>query len=162
EAASDYVHRSASRRRFESDYDFEGKRLHIERKAARAQGGSTIVCVSDYWTFEYDLARSGCAKLMFFAVQLARRAKAKGGSLAKEDEEEAKPKIQADWLELEAAGHTRDRLAAVIYRPLYQKEASKAVCAQHAVALLRSGLYGKGDELFEALPAYLRVALSHL
>ncbi len=63
---------------------------------------------------------------------------------------------------LAAAGHSPDQLASIIYRPLYEKEASKAITAQYAAHLLSTGDYGAGDELFNRLPPYLQRALDHL
>ena len=53
-------------------------------------------------------------------------------------------------------------LASLIYQPLVEKEASKAITAQYAAHLVSTGDYGKGDELFNKLPPYLQQALQHL
>jgi putative ATP-dependent endonuclease of OLD family len=134
----------------------------IARKVARAEGGNTIVCVSDSWTLEYDLALYGCAKLMHVAIALAITASGKNERLSETDETVALAAALAAWTPLEAAGHAPGELASIIYRPLYAKEASKAITAQYAAHLLSTGDYGGGEELFNRLPPYLQRALNHL
>ncbi len=157
-----YVPKPAKGKRFEADYDAEGMREVVQRKVARAEGGKTIVCVSDRWTLEYDLAMYGCAKLMHVAIALGVMASGKDERLIEEDEKAAMAAALNSWKTLEAAGHAPEKLAALIYRPLYEKEASKAITAQYAAQLLSTGDYGKGEDLFKSLPPYLQRALSHL
>lgn len=157
-----YVPKPAKGKRFEADYDADGMKEVVQRKVARAEGGNTIVCVSDRWTLEYDLAMYGCAKLMHIAITLGAMASGKDERLIEEDEKAAMAAALDSWKILEAAGHAPDKLAALIYRPLYEKEASKAVTAQYAAQLLSTGEYGKGRDLFKSLPPYLQRALSHL
>lgn len=66
------------------------------------------------------------------------------------------------WESLQAKNYTDEKLASVIYQPLYEKKASKAIAAQYAAQLFASGEYGRGDELFKKLPPYLQRALNHL
>lgn len=157
-----YVAKPAKGRRFESDYDDPAKQAVLDRKVARAEGGNTIVCVSDQWTLEYDLALYGCAKLMHVAVTLGVIAAEKEERLSEADEKTAIAAALDTWKVLAAAGHAPDKLASIIYRPLYEKEASKAITAQYAAHLLSTGAYGRGEDLFNALPPYLRRALNHL
>jgi len=131
-------------------------------KVARAEGGSTKVCVSGQWTLEYDLALSGCAKLMHMAVGLAVRAKKHDGYLPPDALEAAKKALEAEWNTAESSDPSNEQRACHIYRPLFGKRASKAVTAQYAAALLESGAYGAGLELFKRLPSYLQEAIEHL
>ncbi|MBM3116420.1 ATP-dependent nuclease [Jeongeupia naejangsanensis] len=160
--ANTYVERPKKGKRFESDYDAKGIDDLVQRKQNRAQGGKTIVCVSDRWTLEYDLALSGCAEVMHIAISLAEMAETKGERLSNEDEKLAKVAAEASWKSLQAAKHTAEQLASIIYQPLYEKNASKAIAAQYAAQLLASGDYGRGDVLFKKLPLYLQDALAHL
>lgn len=157
-----YVQKPAKGKRFEADYDADGMREVVQRKVARAEGGKTIVCVSDRWTLEYDLAVYGCAKLMHVAIALGVMASGMDERLIEEDEKTAMAAALDSWKTLEAAGHAPDKLAAIIYRPLYEKEASKTITAQYAAQLLSTGDFGKGEDLFKSLPPYLQRALSHL
>jgi putative ATP-dependent endonuclease of OLD family len=150
------------KKRFESDYDEAARKGVVDRKVARAEGGNTIVCVSDQWTLEYDLALHGCAKLMYVAVSLGEIAAEKDERLNDADEKMVIAAALDNWKVLAGAGHSPDKLASIIYRPLYEKEASKAITAQYAAHLLSTGDYGTGDELFNRLPPYLQRALNHL
>ena len=162
DVANTYVSKPAKGNRFEADYDEAGMKAVIARKVARAEGGNTIVCVSDRWTLEYDLALYGCAKLMHVAIALGVTASDKDERLSEVDEKTAIDAALATWTSLEAAGHAPDKLASIIYRPLYEREASKAITAQYAAHLLSTGEYGGGEELFNRLPPYLQRALNHL
>jgi putative ATP-dependent endonuclease of OLD family len=75
--ANDYVEKPKKGKRFEADYDEKSMSELVQRKKDRAQGGKTIVCVSDRWTLEYDLALSGCAEVMHIAISLAEMAESK-------------------------------------------------------------------------------------
>lgn len=162
DAANGYVTKPATGQRFDSDYSAEGMAAVVKTKVDRAAGGRTIVCVSDRWTFEYDLARYGCGELMFTAIQLALKAEVKGERLDEEHEVEALSEAHDAWEALSKAGHSEDLLAAHIYEPLSTGKASKAVTAQYAAHLIETGNYGKGKELFAKLPPYLQRALSWL
>ena len=150
------------KKRFESDYSPAELLAVVEGKVKRAAGGRTIVCVSDHWTFEYDLARYGCAELMFIAIQLAIKAEAKGESLDEKDELLAIDKAKVDWAALESTAPNADALASELYEPLAAGKASKAVTAQYAAHLVATGEYGVGDDLFAKLPPYLQRALNWL
>jgi putative ATP-dependent endonuclease of OLD family len=163
DAANGYIKKSDSGKpRFDSDYSLEALQAVVDAKVKRAEGGRTIVCVSDRWTFEYDLARYGCGKLMFTATYLAMKAEAKGERLDETDEVVAMAEAHEAWNELSTAGHSEDMLAALIYQPLAKGEASKAITAQYAAHLVATGDYGAGAELLARLPPYLRRALNWL
>jgi len=160
--ANTYVQKPKTGKRFEADYDAKGIADLVQSKKNRAQGGKTIVCVSDRWTLEYDLALGGCAEVMHIAIALAEKAKTKDETLSDKDEELAKAAAETSWKTLQSAKHTPEKLASIIYQPLYEKKASKAIAAQYAAQLFASGNYGKGDTLFKMLPPYLQAALAHL
>ncbi|CAG9179198.1 ATP-dependent nuclease [Cupriavidus pinatubonensis] len=160
--AGDYVEKPAKKKRFESDYSAAELAQLVQRKEERAQGGSTIVCVSDRWTFEYDLALHGCAELMHAAIQLAVCANERGERLTDDEELAAQKQAREEWGALAKAGHSPEKLAAIIYRPLQEHNASKAITAQYAAYLVASGQYGVGDALYKKLPPYLRRAIEHV
>jgi putative ATP-dependent endonuclease of OLD family len=160
-AASDFVPRS-SQRKFESDYDATSLGDYLTKKVNRAAGGNTIVCISDHWTFEYDMARSGCGALMFVAVRLAMTAKERGERLDEAEELVAQAEARDEWQQLVGDGLSSEALALLTYRPLYERQASKAVAAQYAAWLVATGEYGTGEALFRSLPSYLQRAIDHL
>ncbi|MBI5277799.1 MAG: AAA family ATPase [Burkholderiales bacterium] len=151
--------------RFESDYTPAAAALAVTRKVDRVEAAddpAVKVFVSDQWTLEYDLATTGLAELMFIACALGQTEHSKGERLAEADEKLVLASAQAAWPGLKAKHPVATELAAVIYQPLYEKDASKAVTAQYAAKLIRTGNYGTGDALLQALPLYLKHALRHL
>jgi putative ATP-dependent endonuclease of OLD family len=162
DVANDYIAKSAKKKRFESEYSEEEIKKVVEAKEDRAQGGNTMVFVSDRWTLEYDLALYGCAELMFKAIHLAKKAEAKGERLDDADEVATLAKADDEWEALNAVGHAPEKLASIIYQPLAEKDASKAIAAQYAAYLVATGQYGKGEVLFERLPPYIQRAMVHL
>lgn len=150
------------KKRFEADYTEDQLKALVKSKVDRAQGGNTIVCVSDRWTFEFDLALYGLGELMHSAIHLAKKADAKGERLNEEDEVAAMAEADKLWEELVAAKHSPEMLAALVYQPLAEGDASKAITAQYAAYLVATGKHGQGDALFKKLPPYLKRALSHL
>lgn len=160
---ADYIPRpNNGRKRFDSDYSPQELDTLIQTKVGRAQGGSTLVCVSDRWTLEFDLALYGCAELMHNAIHLAKRAGSRGERLTEEDEQTAITEAKEYWAQLETAGHSVVKLASIIYQPLADSDVSKAVTAQYAAHLISTGEYGGGNELYHRLPPYLQRAFHHL
>jgi putative ATP-dependent endonuclease of OLD family len=162
DVAKSYVPKPAKGKRFDSDYSPAEVVTLVQNKKDRAEGGKTIVCVSDRWTLEYDMARHGCAELMYLAITLAVKANSRDERLDEQDEVDTLAAAKVSWAALKAAGHIPDELASIIYRPLKVKEASKAIAAQYAAHLVCTGAYGEGDALFTKLPLYLQTALAHL
>lgn len=162
DVAKPYVPKPAKGKRFDSDYSPADVATLVQNKKDRAEGGKTIVCVSDRWTFEYDLALHGCAEIMYIAITLAVKANSRGERLEEQDEADTLAAAKVSWAALNTAGHSPDELASIIYRPLKLNEASKAIAAQYAAYLVCTGEYGKDDVLFTKLPPYLQTALAHL
>lgn len=162
DVANTYVSKPAKGKRFDSDYSALEMAQVVQTKKDKAEGGKTIVCVSDRWTLEYDLALYGCAKLMHLAISLAVKAKSRDERLEEHDEISTLAEAETSWTKLVGSGHTAEALAAIIYRPLKVKDASKAIAAQYAAHLVCTGAYGTGEDLFKKLPPYLQAALSHL
>jgi len=160
---ADYVSKPKKGKRFESDYENDAAMAKVvQNKKDRAEGGKTIVCVSDRWTLEYDLALYGCAKLMYLAITLAEKAKSRDERLEEADETTTLSEAELNWAKLVNAKHSAEKLASIIYKPLYENDASKAIAAQYAAHLVRTGDYGRDEELFNKLPPYLKTALSYL
>lgn len=160
-----YVTKPKKGKRFESDYTPAEAASAVKRKIDRVEAiddPAVKVFVSDQWTLEYDLATSGLAELMFIACALGQTEHSKGERLTEADEKVVLAGAQAAWPGLKAKHPVATERAAVIYQPLYERDASKAVTAQYAAKLIRSGNYGKGEALLNALPPYLKKALRHL
>lgn len=157
-----YIQRGKKRRRFVDEFTVEEVADLLSRKKARAERGSTKVFVSDHWTLEYDLAISGLGQLMHDAVALAIAAEKNDGYLSDQEEADILRVAGESWAEFDKNGASIEDRAAAIYEPLSDKTCSKAVAAQYIAKLLRTGSYGQGVSLFNALPEYLKGALIHL
>lgn len=160
------VPKKKSVKRFEHDYDSAQAAAAVQKKVDRVQIASddaVRVFVSDHWTLEYDLALSGCSELIFTAIALACIKRSQGERFDDSKIDEMVANAAAEWMIL-SAKHVGNpvALACEIYEPLYAGDASKAVTAQFAARLLASGKYGKGRDLLDRLPAYLRHALVHV
>jgi len=163
--AASYVSVPTKGRRFEKDYPPGEAALAVEKKIARVEAAddpAVKVFVSNHWTLEYDLAAAGLAELMFLAVAMAKKEKSAGERLTDTDEAKTLEEAKTAWPTEKAAHATTEALALAIYRPLYEKEASKAVTAQYAAKLLRTKNFGIDQVLLDALPPYLKAALRHL
>ncbi|MDO5942498.1 ATP-dependent nuclease [Burkholderia cepacia] len=157
----DYVERPAKGKRFFDQYTAPEIADHVKRKENRAEGGSTKVFVSDTWTLEYDMAASGCAKLLHDAVALAKKA-GDDGFLTQTEIDAELASAKAVWDGYVKDGKAAHEIAANVYRPLQMKQASKAVAAQFCAHLLKTGNYGSGPSLLAALPTYLQNALRYV
>ncbi|CAM8662087.1 OLD protein-like, TOPRIM domain [Comamonadaceae bacterium] len=130
------------------------------KKIDRARGGSTEVFISDHWTFEYDLLRSGLSKATYCAIQLEQSEGSKG-FLTREEFDKTLKDARDKYDELLKKCSIED-IAADAYEPLHSKKASKAVVAQYLASLVGDGTYGRGDDFFKLLPPYVQQALEHL
>lgn len=130
------------------------------KKVDRAKGGSTEVFISDHWTLEYDLLRSGLAKATYCAIRLEQAEGAKG-FLKKVEFDKALKEAHEEFDKLEAKCSSAE-IAAYAYEPLHSKKASKAVVAQYLASLVSGGAFGEGDAFFKLLPPYVQLALEHL
>lgn len=130
------------------------------KKVDRAKGGSTEVFISDHWTLEYDLLRSGLAKATYCAIQLE-QAEGTKGYLKKADFDKAFKDAQLEYDELAKVSST-EAIAANAYQLLHSKKASKAVVAQYLASLVSAGSFGNGEDFFKLLPPYVQSAFEHL
>ena len=119
--------------------------------------------VSDHWTLEYDLARTGLGSMVFHAAMLASAhdkicdgSKAQGEVIA-----EAENSFAKLWAECDED----DELTAIqIYEFFTTKKASKAIAAQYLAAAIDTEAASEGFDAaaFEArLPDYLLDAIKH-
>ncbi|MEZ2737999.1 ATP-dependent nuclease [Comamonas jiangduensis] len=130
------------------------------KKVERAQGGSTEVFISDHWTLEYDLLRSGLSKATYCAIRLE-QAEGSKGYLKKADFDSTLRNAQQEYDEL-AKNISLEAIAAYAYERLESKKASKAVVAQYLATLVSRGDFGTGETFFKLLPPYVQLALEHL
>jgi putative ATP-dependent endonuclease of OLD family len=162
---ANYVPKPKKGKRFEADFGPGEAAEVVKRKVDRVESiesPNVKVFVADYWTLEYDLVRSGLGEMMYYAIQLAVKAGSKGEFLADADETEALTQAKLSWPIVKGGATSDEALAVTVYQPLYEEDASKAITAEYAGRLLRTGDYGTGDELLNKLPNYLKRSLRHL
>ncbi|CAA2142176.1 ATP-dependent endonuclease [Hyphomicrobium sp. ghe19] len=163
--AADQAFPTANTRRWRAVSDFAGNALADRREQirTRAAGQKVETFVSDRWTFEYDLARSGLSKEMWLAVQLA-LADNKIVNGTKTRFGVTRDALKS-WKDLVAQNHTDDELAAHVYATLANKDASKPIAAQYLARILE--LDGKNRQRTAAqwrskFPTYLVSAIEHV
>ncbi len=126
-----------------------------------SDGGRVLTFVSDYWTLEYDLARAGLAPLVHKAVQLAKKVKRRSDALPREGKDAVLEKAQQDLDSWESDQLDAEAVAALVYKPLCKKQASKPDTAQFLAQLLEES-HLEGDQLRERLPRYILDALDYV
>ena len=100
--------------------------------------------------------------MLYCAIQLATKAGAKGERLTEADEAVALGEAKASWPAVKGGAASDEALAVTVYQPLFEEDASKAIAAEYAGRLLRTGDYGTGEALLNKLPSYLKRSLRHL
>jgi putative ATP-dependent endonuclease of OLD family len=78
------------------------------------------------------------------------------------DEAIALTEAKTNWPAVKGGAASDEALAVTVYQPLFEEDASKAIAAEYAGQLLRTGDYGTGDALLNKLPSYLKRSLRHL
>jgi putative ATP-dependent endonuclease of OLD family len=130
---------------------------HIaSRKARDAQVVRTFV--SDWWTLEYDLAKSGLARLVNIAVALAKRSRTDGQFPTGTAYNQCVKEAQQQYLEWKKAKTSKDQVACNIVEPLIRKQASKTEAAQALASLLKKSHV---KDFRPYLPTYLKEAIDY-
>ncbi len=163
---------TSPRRRWKAKRDFGNQEISqdqalVDRREQLAAGDHANVrtFVSDYWTFEYDLAFSGLAEEVLVAVILAERDEAINAGTKDRAVVEATARRAFQALETDSGGD-RERLCSIIYSRFATGQASKAVAAQYLAEVLEArvkpdGTPEDGSTLSKHLPDYLVAALRY-
>lgn len=119
--------------------------------------------VADYWTLEYDLARSGLAKAVHQAASLAEHHdKIMEGAKSRED---VQKEANSKFAEIKSE-HDNDaeNVAIAVYHQFKNGGASKAISAQYLAAAIDDRTETEGHDaaaFAEQLPNYLVDAICH-
>lgn len=142
--------------------DFSPQELaEIEAGLKERDGEPVVTFVSPSWTLEHDLALGGLRPLVHRAIKLARRAKNSGVPLTKEAVAQVRTKADEELAAWIADSLSVAQIAAKIYRPLFEKRASKAKTAQYLADELERPTLSP-TELVADLPAYLVKAIEYV
>ena len=153
----DYVE---PRRLMEAEMSAEQVLEHIERLRAN-DSGPVRTFVSDWWTLEYDLARAGLVRLVHKAARLAKKVRGRSDALSREEKDTVLQDAEQDLDSWEAEGLDAEAIAALVYKPLYGRQASKPETAQFLAQLLDESNLTR-DELSVCLPRYILDALEYV
>lgn len=127
------------------------------------QGGPVITEVSPCWTFEFDLAMTDLAPYLHVAVSLAASAKPTHACFPTGREAKEIIRVAIDeYNRWKADGKSQKEIACLIYKPLLNRNASKADTAQCLASLLDRRHCGpKWNEAGwrEVLPEYIVKAI---
>ena len=111
--------------------------------------------IADYWTLEYDLARSGLAEEVYIAACLANNEEPLNENRKIRDD--VIQEARAKFAELSSEHPEVEERCVWIYRMFTSRSASKAVAAQYLADLLNANSIGR-----ERLPAYLVDAIEYV
>jgi putative ATP-dependent endonuclease of OLD family len=132
---------------------------------AAGDGANVRTFISDWWTFEYDLAFSGLAEEVHTAAALAEQDDAINNGKKIRDEVEAEARTAFQGLQ-EQHPADKESLCTVIYQPFHSRKASKAIAAQYLAEILEKR-FGNGETaepgsgLAKLLPAYVTDAIRY-
>lgn len=123
----------------------------------RDVGNPVEAFIADSWTLEFDLAlRPELAESIHQAVQLAKTTSRKPERLAKVVK--AASETYTTWKE---AGLSATAIAVKIYKPVHDKESSKAEVAEQFAAILRNRT-DTPEQMRDWLPPYLVHAIDYV
>jgi putative ATP-dependent endonuclease of OLD family len=128
----------------------EEKKIYLDTIKEKADGQTVKTFVSNYWTFEYDLAYSGLLDDMLDAlVKVRYEPKNQTQKL-----QEIKNKI--------SSYNSPEEKAAYFYSYFYDGSTSKAEFAQCLAAILEKVYSNRSDELKQKLPGYIIDAIKYI
>ena len=116
-------------------------------------GGVVKTFVSERWTLEHDLALSGLGLELHKAVSFAKKLKNTERAFPDVERNEIFTAAAAEYAQL-GHGVSAAILAARVYQPLFDEDASKAVTAQVLAEILEMQK-PTPDQLRQKLPPYL-------
>ncbi len=161
---------TSSKRRWKANKDFGADAATIEAGLAersedlrKDDGQNVRTFISDNWTLEYDLARSGLGAMIYHAALLANAHDKICDGTATEADIHAKAEKNFGQLAIDCRND--DELIAIhIYQLFTSKKASKAIAAQYLAAAIDTEVAKEGFDptAFKAcLPDYLVDAIKH-
>jgi putative ATP-dependent endonuclease of OLD family len=153
------IYALSDKRKKESDYPPDQIEARIQG-LKKNDGGPVRTFISPKWTLEFDLAYSGFAFEMYAAILLAKKAKSKG-FIPEEERQKVINEAEESYKTWKSNSLTPQEIAANIYQPLYEKEASKAETAQFFVEYMQEHPL-TADCVRKKLPSYLVEAIEYV
>ncbi|MFT8989455.1 MAG: AAA family ATPase [Gluconobacter albidus] len=141
-----------------TENELNSKEIEARLKTLKRDVGDPVdAFVADSWTLEFDLAlQPELAQSLHQAVQLAKTSSRRPEFLTK-----IVTKANETYTKWVDDGLTATEIAVNIYRPVHDKEASKAEVAEQFSAILRKRK-DTSEEMRERLPSYLVRAIDYV
>lgn len=163
--AKDYVPKTKKQTddnlpKYESEMQAAGKVAAHMQSLKQYDGGVVKTFVSERWTLEHDLALAGLGLELHQAIAFAKKLKNTDRAFLDEERTEIFNAASAEYAQL-SQGASPAVIAARVYQPLFEEDASKAVTAQVLAELLET-LKPTPEQLRNKLPAYLLAAIEHV
>ena len=163
--AKDYVPKTKKQTdenlpKYESEMQLANKVAAHLQSLTQYDGGVVKTFVSERWTLEHDLALAGLGHELHQAIAFAKKLKNTDRAFSDVERTNIFNDASAEYGQL-SQGVSAAVMAARVYQPLFEEDASKAVTAQVLAELLEA-LKPTPEELRKMLPAYLLAAIEHV
>lgn len=163
--AKDYVPKTKKQSdenlpKYESEMQGAGKLTAHMQSLKQYDGGVVKTFVSERWTLEHDLALSGLGLELHQAIAFAKKLKNTNRAFTDAERTDILNAAGAEYAHL-SQGASAAVIAARVYQPLFDDDASKAVTAQVLAELLETRKLTP-DQLRKKLPAYLVAAIEYV
>lgn len=163
--AKDYVPKSQKQQqqnipKYESEMQAAGKVEAHMQSLRQYDGGVVRTFVSERWTLEHDLTLSGLGLELHQAIAFAQKLKNTDRAFSNEERAEIFQIATAEYAQL-SQGASVAVIAARVYQPLFDEDASKAVTAQVLAELLEAQKL-PADVLRAKLSPYLVAAIEYV
>lgn len=141
--------------------DFDAPKLAAHLAALKKyDGGVVTTFVSPEWTLEHDIAMGGFARELHTAITIAKELKNFAGELTAGETAKTVADAESEYDAFAGNKNARE-IAAFVYQPLYENDASKAEAAQIFAERLVKG--GHGEAALRAnLPAHVLAAIDYV
>ncbi len=141
--------------------DFDPPKLTVHLAALKKHDGGVVqTFVSPEWTLEHDIALGGFARELHTAIAIAKELKNFPGELTAEETAKTVAAAELEYDAFAASKNARE-IAALVYQPLYEEEASKTETAQIFADRLTNG--GHSEAALRAnLPAHVLAAIDYV
>jgi putative ATP-dependent endonuclease of OLD family len=163
--AKDYVPKTKKQTdenlpKYESEMQAAGKVAAHMQSLKQYDGGVVKTFISERWTLEHDLALSGLGLELYQAIAFAKKLKNTDRAFPDAERTGIFNAASVEYAQL-GQGASAAVIAALVYQPLFDEDASKAVTAQVLAELLESQK-PTPDQLRKKLPPYLIAAIEYV
>jgi putative ATP-dependent endonuclease of OLD family len=146
--------------KYESEMQAAGKVDGHMKSLKQYDGGVVRTFVSECWTLEHDLAVSGLGLQLYQAVTFAKKLKNTDRAFT-DIERDGIFQAAGDEFTQISQGASTAAIAARVYQPLFEEDASKAVTAQVLAELLEAQKL-TAEALRAKLPPYLIAGIGYV